>query len=403
MNIIVISLDQLRYDSFGFTGNQQVFTPNIDRLAFDSWVYSNHYSSASESLCNKYDIFNNTIGLSKTKNSNVSLFDNLQNHHTHLLFDTPQLPIKYPVFMNSFNSWMSIRGSYTDNYWCYDDIELPENWEYSKYYDDIIEPDNNILFSIDNNLKNYAHSNRLREKEEEWITARLFLLAGQFLKDNASRKDLFLWIDCAGMNDLWEAPPEILKLYQSTKHNGNIDPRIFLIQQAIVKKPSISTIDLLLACYYARITFIDRWIGILLKTISAIGITDNTAIMITSMNGHYFPLSSLASFNQPETASHIPLVLKIPGTTHHKDITPVSSSAIYNLISRLANNSITSPADAYTGNSSTIICAASPEIQDDFYVTDGINYTHYSEIGNSTINSINETAVKFRNHRKSLE
>ncbi len=405
MNIIVISFDKLRYDAFAFCGNQQVFTPNFDHFAFDGWTYGNIFASASDSITNRYDIFHNTTGKTNIDSASVSasLFDILNTeYHKHLIYETPEIYLKYPEFINSFDSWMSVRGCYSDKFWNYDDMELPENWEYKNELNEVSMGNNESLFNGDNLLKSYSHSNRFRQKEEDWTTSRLFLLTGQFLKDNASRDNLFLWVDSAGMSDLWEAPEEILKLYQpSNINNGRIDPRVFRIQNGLDKNPSLNAIEMLIAGYYARITFLDRWIGILLKTILSIGMNDDTAIIITSMSGHKFPFDVPEPINNHENSNHIPLMIKIPKCAHQKDITPISSNALYQIISAISSdkkNHTTS--SAYTNrNNNTIICAASPVIENNFAVTDGMTFTHFNDIDKSSNNLLKETALKFYKNR----
>jgi hypothetical protein len=401
MNIVVISFDSLRYDAFGFSGNPQIFTPNIDRLAFDCWNYENYYSSSKDSMTNRYDIFHCTTAKCNNDIQKKSLFEILgKDYHKHLIYDNPKLATSYNDFTEYFDSWMSVRGCYGDKFWTYDDNEIPENWEYSDNFDIEINPTNIHLFDVDKELLYYAHSNRLREKEEDWATARLFLLAGQFLKDNANSDNLFLWIDGAGMTDLWEAPQDIVKLYQPINSNGKIDPRIFLLQNKLIKSSSQQLIEMLIAGYYSRITFIDRWIGILLKTITSIGINDNTTILVTSSSGHKFPIEILGSINELENTSHLPLIVKMPNSIHQKDITPISSSGIYNLISTIAENSTINPSCAYKDQNSTIVCAASIKNINDFAVTDGIEFSHLSNIDLSAKNKISETALKFIKNRK---
>jgi hypothetical protein len=396
MNIVLISFDKMRYDTFGFTGNQQVFTPNIDKLAFDGYVYSNYYASAKESITNRYDIINKSIGRIPINDVHRPIFNDLtKTHYSHLIYDTNNLSFEYPDFIKSFDSWMTVRGSYGDNFWSYDDIELPDNWNFTKDLDEIIYDNNDILFKTDLKLKNYANSNRLREKEEDWTTARLFLLAGQFLKDNASRDDIFLWIDSAGMSDLWEAPSEILKLYQSPESNGNIDPRIFLTQNNFVPASSPKIIDNLLAGYYARITFIDRWIGVLMKTISSAGLNENTVVIISSMSGHTFPTDVLKSFNRPELIYHTPLIVSVPDAGHQKEITPVSSASIHNIIRNISFESSVNSVITDREYDNIIICAASPTTANDFAVTDGISFSYFNDINVTEDNKISETALKF--------
>ena len=46
MNIVVIVIDTLRYDHIGAHGNPRVKTPNLDRLAAESWVFDHAYAAS---------------------------------------------------------------------------------------------------------------------------------------------------------------------------------------------------------------------------------------------------------------------------------------------------------------------------------------------------------------------
>ena len=42
-NIILFMCDQLRYDALGCYGNNQIHTPNIDRIALNGSTFDNHF------------------------------------------------------------------------------------------------------------------------------------------------------------------------------------------------------------------------------------------------------------------------------------------------------------------------------------------------------------------------
>ena len=46
-NVIFILADDLGYGDLGFLGQQNIETPNIDRLASEGMVFTNHYSGAT--------------------------------------------------------------------------------------------------------------------------------------------------------------------------------------------------------------------------------------------------------------------------------------------------------------------------------------------------------------------
>ena len=46
-NIILFMCDQLRFDALGCYGNNQIHTPNIDRIALNGSVFDNHFVQKS--------------------------------------------------------------------------------------------------------------------------------------------------------------------------------------------------------------------------------------------------------------------------------------------------------------------------------------------------------------------
>ena len=44
-NILLIMTDQQRFDAMGCTGNPDIITPNLDRLAAEGVVFENAYTS----------------------------------------------------------------------------------------------------------------------------------------------------------------------------------------------------------------------------------------------------------------------------------------------------------------------------------------------------------------------
>ena len=67
--------------------------------------------------------------------------------------------------------------------------------------------------------------------------------------------------------------------------------------------------------YYACISYVDDWLGLLLETLDATGMADNTAVLFTADHGDFLGERGLwykMSFFEP--ASRIPLIISAPGT-----------------------------------------------------------------------------------------
>ena len=112
----------------------------------------------------------------------------------------------------------------------------------------------------------------------------MFGEARNFLRDNATRTNFFLWLDCFDPHEPWDAPPEFVLKYDKTPgYDGRVDPRAFgpwrnsKLTDAAVKR--------IRATYAAKVSRVDHWLGILLDTLSETGLQKNTAIILTSDHG----------------------------------------------------------------------------------------------------------------------
>jgi hypothetical protein len=166
----------------------------------------------------------------------------------------------------------------------------------------------------------YVHTNRGRSQERDWNVAKLFSAGAQFVRDNARRDNFFLWLDCFDPHEPWDAPPEYVRLYDRTPgYDGRIDPRAFHFRNAPDLSPAAR--QRVKALYQAKVTLVDTWFGKLLDALDETGLTDNTALLLTSDHGTNVgdrprpgkPGQFGKSSPPRENESHVPFVLYAPG------------------------------------------------------------------------------------------
>src|SRR5262245_5809040 len=95
MNVIVICSDTFRYDHLGFLGRQQVFTPNLDRLARESASFSDFRLCSFPTVLNRIEVFS--------------------GRYTFPLIDWGRLPFEYPVLSEVFSHHGFVTGLVADN------------------------------------------------------------------------------------------------------------------------------------------------------------------------------------------------------------------------------------------------------------------------------------------------
>jgi len=225
-----------------------------------------------------------------------------------LINDTPHLINGGHNFDWPFNAWTFIRGAEVDRPWIDSTTEWPENWKPDPVFD-FIEDDPRKHRMV----ATYARSNRKRKKDEEWNAARVFLTASQWLRQNASRDKFFLWVDCFDPHEPWDVPPEFARMYvDSPGYDGRIDPReIAGKRHQNMPEEAQRRIK---AHYAGKVSWVDRWLGVLLDTLDEAGLTKNTAVIFTSDHGTNLYERGKFGKGYPvrEQEGHTPFMVRVP-------------------------------------------------------------------------------------------
>jgi len=286
MNIIVIVIDTLRYDYIGAHGNDWIQTPNMDRLAAKSWVFGRSFAASYPTIPHRTDAFTGRYGAPfhpwLPLRFNVMTFPEVLAHVgycTQLIHDTPHLVNGGHNFDWPFHAWTFIRGAEVDRPWIDALSEWPDNWARDPLFD--FADDNVLNHRI---IQTYARANRKRRKQEDWNAAKLFLTSCEWLRDNATRDNSLLWIDCFDPHEPWDAPPEFVRMYdEAPDYDGRLDPRSFIARNdpkiPEEAKPRVA------AEYAAKVGWVDHWLGKLLDTLDETGLAERTAILLTADHG----------------------------------------------------------------------------------------------------------------------
>ncbi|MBT7099829.1 sulfatase-like hydrolase/transferase, partial [Candidatus Poribacteria bacterium] len=135
MNIVLIIIDTLRYDYVGANGNPNISTPNLDRLAAESWVFDRAFSASFPTIPFRNDVMRGQYGGPfhpwKPLPFNAPAFPRIlgdNGYATQLIHDTPHLVNGGHNFDWPFHGWTFIRGAEVDRPWITDGFKLPDNW-----------------------------------------------------------------------------------------------------------------------------------------------------------------------------------------------------------------------------------------------------------------------------------
>jgi arylsulfatase A-like enzyme len=325
MNIIFIVVDTIRYDHIGANGNDWSETPNIDRLAAESWCFDRAFCASFPTIPFRTDVMKGRYGdpfhpwrplRFDVQTLPWTLAE--AGYATQLIHDTPHLVNGGHNFDWPFHCWTFVRGAEVDRDWMMGKVEWLDNWARDPLFD-VLGDD-----AAENaHVYTYARTNRNRKTPADWNCARLFSTAAQFLKDNANRENFFLWIDCFDPHEPWDAPVEFMKKYdKDPNYDGRVDPRN-LFRHRNDERLSDAARERIKAQYPAKLTWVDHCFGQLLDALESTGLAKNTAVIFTGDHGTNVGERGKFGKGAPvrEQEGHVPLFIRLPaGGTGRSDV-----------------------------------------------------------------------------------
>jgi len=316
MNIVVVVVDTLRYDHVGANGNDWIRTPNMDRLAAASWIFDRCFTASYPTIPHRTDLITGRTGgpfhAWRPLPFDVPTLPRAlaeAGYGTQLIHDTPHLVNGGHNFDWPFHAWTPIRGAEVDRPWLDDrPVTALDHWAPDPLFD-FVDAD----LTQNRTVCTYARANRKRKKNEDWNAAKLFRTAAEFLRDNRSRDNFFLWVDCFDPHEPWDVPPEFATLYDKTPgYDGRIDPRLFAVRDT--GGVPAAAVERIKAVYAAKVSWVDRWLGVFLDTLDQTGLAENTAILFTADHGtklgEYGQFGKRYPVQEPE--GHVPLFVRVP-------------------------------------------------------------------------------------------
>ncbi len=284
MKVILIVADTFRRDHLGTYGNNWIHTPNIDRLAAEATVFENHYIGSFPTLPNRRDVllgtgdkgtpFNRWRGIDDDE---VTVSERLREEQAipSMMVTGVANSVTGGINMyKGFDAWAFNRGQEGDPCWLNDNValEFPVEHKYIRYP---AQRWHQVLI-------NRAD----RRIEEDWFAPGTYRMAIQWLQQNYTRDDFFLYIDSFDPHEPWDPPKWYEHLYDSDFTGRRFDaPTYGVVDEMGYTAREVQNIR---ARYAGEVTMVDACVGRLLATLSQLDIYDETMIIFTSDHGAYF-------------------------------------------------------------------------------------------------------------------
>lgn len=291
-NIVFVFADQLRQQALGYTGDPNVITPNIDRLAGESVNMLNAISCVPVScpyrasmLTGQYalsnGIFLNDLQLNPEINSVAKIYKKAGYNTAYIG--------KWHLNGNGRSKY--IKEEFRQGFDYFKALECTHSYLKSKYFD------NND--TIPKFWKGYDAIDQTQD-------------AINYMKEHSKHdKPFVLYLSWGGPHSPYEQiTPHYKKMYA--------DKEIILRENVPADKREAAIKDL--RGYYAQITALDDCIGMLQKAIKDIGIEENTIFVFTSDHGDMLYSQNMRWKQRPYDESiRVPFLIKYPALLGEKN------------------------------------------------------------------------------------
>jgi len=298
MNAVLIILDTLRKDHVGCYGNKWIRTPNLDSLAKEGVIFTNAYPESLPTLPARRAIFTGTriyppsnyapqkgdfVGapgwgpISEEKDTLAELLQQA-GYHTAFITDTYHYFKPSKNFHRGFDEWIWIRGQEADPYvsrWI-----IPEK-DVLQYLPECLRGNKRYVRSYRQYLANVSN----RRCEEDYFAPQVFRSAMDWVETNYRFGDFFLLIDSFDPHEPWDPPIKYRRLYDDSELDSTMLD-VILSNYGNASLLSEREIRRLRANYAGEVTMVDRWVGNFIDELDALGILDNTLVIIVSDHGH---------------------------------------------------------------------------------------------------------------------
>ena len=313
MNVIVIVADSLRVDHLGCYGSS-VKTPNIDQLAADSALFDQAYAENLPTLpcrtawwTGRY-LFTQR-GWQPFEPSDYLLAEVLWDKGFTSALITDTYHMHKPVYNcgRGFDTVIWIRGQEYDPWIVDENIKV----DLSKFHR-LRGDENDHLWK--GRFTQYMRNVSWYKTEEDHCVARVVKSAISWLEQvtRKQKDNLFLWVDCFDPHEPWDPPSPYREMYDPDYRGQElIDPVPGPVEGYMTEEELKHT----LALYAGEVTFVDKWVGILINGIKELGLYDNSLIMFTSDHGEPFGEHGIVRKAQPwnyEELAHIPWLIRHP-------------------------------------------------------------------------------------------
>ena len=330
MNVILVVFDSWRKDCAGAYGSSpwgKVHTPNFERFAGESLVMTRAFPESLPTLPTRralytgrrvYPFHNGDFRLHgdfvgapgwgpipEEQPTLAELFS-ASRYRTALISDVYHMFKPSKNFWRGFHQWTFLRGQEIDNARSGPRLtqEEVDYWLPRELQD---EPFVRFIQRCITNIRD-------RTREEDYFAPRVLKEAALWLEQNQDAERFFLTVESFDPHEPWLVPDYYRRMYMEEEGRENVlsfyrdvadfDPKLLARTRAN---------------YSGEVTMCDRWFGFFMDTVKALGLLDNTMVVLTSDHGHSIgdrDFMGKRGYPSGPEVYDIPLMVRFPGAEH---------------------------------------------------------------------------------------
>jgi len=313
MNVIVIIADSMRADHLGCYGSK-IKTPNLDRLAAESALFEEAYAENLPTMPSRTAMWTGRFlftqrGWQPLAMNDYPMAEIFWDRGMTSAFITDVYHMHKPIYNcgRGFDTTVFVRGQEYDP-WIVDKTANVDINRYHRLRGDKSDP------MWRDRFEQYLRNVSGFKSEEDCFAPRVVKEAIRWLEyvTKAKKDNLFLWVDCFDPHEPWDPPSPFREMYDpGYKGLEMIDP----VPGPVEGYMSQTELKHTRALYAGEVTFVDKWIGILLDRIRDLGLWDNSLIVFMSDHGE--PLGEHGFVRKAfprnyEELAHTPIIVRHP-------------------------------------------------------------------------------------------
>ena len=304
---VVLLLDSLNRHLLGAYGGREFATPNLDRLARRALRFTRHYAGSLPCIPARHDLLCGTLDFLWKPWGSIEIWERPLTAHlrragvvTQLISDHPHLfETGGENYHCEFTAWAYERGHESDAWRTRPD----PSWMGAPSYHRGHTP--------------YDDSRGHFRGEADFPGPRTMTAATRWLDQDAPAHPRFLLlVDEFDPHEPFDTPEPYASLYDPEWRGPHLIWPPYVSGARAAGVLSAADARQVRACYGAKLTMIDAWLGCVLDVLDRQRLWDSTAVFLCTDHGHY--LGEKDIWGKPaapvfEPLGHIPLLIAWPG------------------------------------------------------------------------------------------